>query len=71
MDEDVVKNQDLLGGEDFSNLQSCIDILELKVEMIDQCRAKVLKQHPPLSSLFEQYEQYITKLLSKYGINLM
>lgn len=36
--EEVIKNEHLLGGDDFDNLQSYILIIEFKIEVLEQCR---------------------------------
>lgn len=60
-----------MGGEDPGNVQTCIDILEMKVDTANQCLTKVLKERPPFLDLLEHYEQQVAELLGKYGIVLL
>lgn len=62
--------RDLLGGEMVVNLQSYIDILELKMEVMEQGHIKVIKEHPFLLDTLDKYELFFTKLLGGHGHSL-
>lgn len=70
LDEEVITKEDPLGGETIDKLQSCVDILELKIEAMEQSRIKVVKEHPLLLDELEQYEQLLVKLLGRHGHSL-
>lgn len=70
LEEEVITKEDLWGSETISSLQSCIDILDLKIGIMEQSRIKVLKEHPLLLDALEQYEQFLVKLLGRHGHSL-
>lgn len=69
--EEAIKKEDLLGGEDSNVLQASIDALEFKLDVVNQCRDKVLERHPPLLILFDEYEQYVVRVLGKHGLEVL
>lgn len=70
LEEDVITSEDLLGGATTANLQSYIDILDLKMGIMEHGRIKVIKEHPLLLDTLDKYEQFFTKLLGGHGHSL-
>lgn len=67
----MIKNEDLLGGDNFSSLQSCIFIIKFKVEFLEQRKAKILETHAPLLKSLSKYENFVKKLLGEYSNEIL
>lgn len=69
--EEVCKNNDLFGGDDFDSLQSYIFVIEFKIEVPEQCRSKILEARAPLLKSIGKYENFLKKLLGVYDHDIL
>lgn len=52
-------------------LKSCLDLIDFKRDILDEYTTKVLKGHPSFLRFLEEYENYIVKVLGKYGLTVI
>lgn len=69
--EDIIMKEYLLGGDNIGNLQSYIYILELKVEILQQRRKKMMETHPPLLGSIGRYQKFLENFLGIFGLGIL
>lgn len=66
----MVMEEDLLGGDNYENLQSCVYVLELKIEMLQQYIKDMTEIRDPLLREILSYESFVKNMLGPFGLRL-